>query len=175
MPDRLPVRVNPYKLAEVGKTLQGSLPAANMGRLGEVLIEDALEIACTFVFLKNGNNFMLNAEVVATPVIRCQRCLQSMVFPLNHKFELIMVETEEQAERMLQELEPCVIAEDELLELSDLIEDEILLSLPSYPKHEHDCSIKGINGTSDAEVSSENNQADKKGINPFSVLEQLKS
>lgn len=171
MPDQLPVRVNPYKLAEVGKTLRGSLLAANMGRLRGVVIEDALEIACTFLFLKDENNFMLHAEVVAKPVIRCQRCLQSMTFPLNRKIELVMVETDEQAERMLQEFEPWVVAEDELLELSDLVEDEVLLSLPSYPKHEHDCSIKGNTGDNKTEVD----KTGGKGTNPFSVLEQLKS
>ncbi len=180
MPDRLPIRVNPYKLAEAGKNLQGLLSVTNMGRLRGVLIEDALDIATIFAFFKDGKDYKLHAEVEANPVVSCQRCLQPMTFSISSKLELVLVETEEQAERILQEgqaTEPCIVAENALLELSDLIEDEILLSLPSYPKHEHDCSIEGMPSYTDRDITSkvEDKQTDGNGKNPFSVLEKLKS
>jgi len=63
-----------------------------------------------------------------------------------------------------------LLVEEETLLLSTLVEDELLLSLPDYPKHEYDCVVEGVA----KDIVSAFEEIAPKKPNPFSVLAHLK-
>jgi uncharacterized protein len=111
----------------------------------------------------------------------CQRCLT----PYDQAFDVDMtyriVATEEEAEEFpLDDDEADVIVGSRHFDLIDLIEDELLLSLPLVPKHEvcpavHESLVSGASG---AEAESDDASGDAAGEgkrpNPFAALEALK-
>jgi uncharacterized protein len=72
------------------------------------------------------------------------------------------------AERLEIDCEPLLF-DGEKISFSALIEDEILLALPDYPKHNYDC----IQQRSSKDGGYDNNSPTK-ATNPFSVLAKLK-
>jgi uncharacterized protein len=74
----------------------------------------------------------LDIEGVAELV--CQRCLAPMRWPVQSSSRVALIPSEQQADRVPDDLEP-VLAEGDRLRLRDLVEEELLLSLPIVPLH----------------------------------------
>jgi DUF177 domain-containing protein len=116
--------------------------------------------------------------------LECQRCLAPYEQAFNVDAIYRIVGTEAEAEEFpLDEDEVEVIVGSRQFDLVELIEEELLLSLPLVPKHEvcpevHESLSSGAAGT---EGSDEHDEADEKGgveaqrPNPFAVLQGLKS
>jgi uncharacterized protein len=64
-----------------------------------------------------------------------------------------------------------LMVEEEKILLNKIIEDEILLTLPAFPKHQHACSVQK---TDDNSVELLVNDGQSSPKNPFSVLAKLK-
>ncbi|WP_179402544.1 YceD family protein [Burkholderia guangdongensis] len=113
--------------------------------------------------------------------LECQRCLT----PYEQAFDVDMtyriVASEEEAEEFpLDDDEADVIVGSRQFDLIDLIEEELLLSLPLVPKHEvcpavHESLVSGASGA-EAEPDDESGEAEGEGKqpNPFAALEALK-
>lgn len=109
--------------------------------------------------------------------LTCQRCLQPYSIGLGVEQRVRFVRDEVTAEALDAEVEEDVLALPRRLNLRDLVEDELLLSLPLVPRHET-CPqplVVGIDrlgsGLIDPEAVAEIAQA----ANPFAVLKALKS
>ena len=109
--------------------------------------------------------------------LQCQRCMQSMDLHIAEKISLAIVRSSAQANDLPSYYEPLLV-EEEMISLPELIEDEILLALPSVPMHEIEiCPVKlsaSTGGTGKSESSLER-QKDQGRKNPFDVLKQLKT
>ncbi len=79
----------------------------------------------------------LQAQVPVT--LQCQRCLQAVQQPLQVDRHFRFVRTEEEAERLDEAAEEDVLVLGQRLNLRDLLEDELILSLPLVPRHEGNC------------------------------------
>ncbi|MGU7772444.1 DUF177 domain-containing protein [Burkholderia sp. MR1-5-21] len=113
--------------------------------------------------------------------LTCQRCMS----PYDQGFDVDMtyriVATEEEAEEFpLDDDEADVIVGSRHFDLVDLIEEELLLSLPLVPKHEvcpavHESLVSGASGPAE-ESDDESGEAGDEGKrpNPFAALEALK-
>jgi len=99
----------------------------------------------------------------------CQRCLEPYSFPVEQQCELAWVKTEQEADRLPLRFEPYLVETNPLV-LNDVIEDELLLSLPQIPMHEEaDCTAsKWI------KQQPHDKYEDDAKANPFSVLTKLK-
>jgi uncharacterized protein len=118
--------------------------------------------------------------------LECQRCLApyEQAFDVDATYRLVA--TEEEAEEFpLDDDEVDVIVGSRHFDLVDLIEEELLLSLPLVPKHDvcpqvHESLVSGVGGTEDADVAEdagpEARDADGESgkPNPFAALEALK-
>lgn len=84
-------------------------------------------------------------------------------------FKSGVVSSLEEGDRLGLDCEPLLF-DGEKISLINLIEDEILLALPDYPKHGYDCMNRRQSESSD------DNEQDNavKADNPFSVLAKLK-
>jgi len=65
----------------------------------------------------------------------CQRCLAPMTWPIDCETRVAILANEREADSVPQELE-TVHAPDDRIRVADLVEEELLLTLPLVPLHE---------------------------------------
>ena len=107
----------------------------------------------------------------ATVSVECQRCQQAMPLELAGENLLGIVWTDDQAKHLPRHLDP-LIAPEEGCNLWELVEDEMILALPSFSYHDtKDCKqiLSDYSGPASGEE-----EGDAKP-NPFDVLAQLKT
>lgn len=68
--------------------------------------------------------------------LQCQRCLQPMREALHVDRQFRFVRDEEEAARLDEESEEDVLALPPRIDLLELLEDELILTLPIVPRHE---------------------------------------
>ncbi|UZD64440.1 YceD family protein [Marinobacter sp. AN1] len=176
----LPRSVDPHRMAETGAELTGTIPLAELTRFRDAVLAVPEGGVCRvhLVFSADSQRRrIVRGELEADVELQCQRCMGSMGKALRSSFELGLVSTDERARQLPAELEPFITGEDSA-DLWPLVEDELLLALPSYPLHEREeCPA-----TSELEaLEPGSGEDDKAGAesgehreNPFKVLEGLK-
>ncbi len=97
----------------------------------------------------------------------CQRCLEPVEVAVEAAFNLAIAFSEESATTLPRNYDPLIVEEEEM-ELLDMVEEELILSLPLVPYHD-DCSIQTSFG--ETETAPE----DTEKTNPFSILAKLKA
>ncbi|MCK9532060.1 MAG: YceD family protein [Gammaproteobacteria bacterium] len=163
----MPDKIDPVRLAEARRTLQGELPVAAMTRLVDLLTDDRgtvhVDIQCGVD--PEGIRY-LRGSLSAEVGMQCQRCLENFRLALNTQFALGVVAHESVAERLPEHYEPLVVGEDPIF-LRDIVEDELILSLPIVPKHPEGQCPAGNGG--DEHLDEERRE------NPFAALKVLKT
>lgn len=170
MQNRLPEIIDPTHLADKRGELHGQIPIRHLTRLSEKLVNDDGVVTVDLYFGREGRTPKIDGSLKATLQLECQNCLQGVEFEINHEVKLGVVITFEQVERLSEQLEPLLL-EEETIPLITLVEDELLLHLPDYPKHAHDCMVDKV---IKKHIVAFDEVASKKP-NPFSVLATLKS
>ncbi|WP_347987001.1 YceD family protein [Methylomonas sp. AM2-LC] len=170
MAEKIPDLIDPLVLAERRSMLSGTINVAAFERLSELITEQNGVVAVDVVFAKQGKRAVVSGNIKGTLQIECQSCLEAMPWPLDIAFKLGVVSSMQEADKLEIDCEPLVF-EGEKISLNALIEDEILLTLPDYPKHGYECIKQKSSKASD--YDKQNNQA--KVENPFSVLAKLKN
>ena len=168
MARRPPERVDPWLLAEQERTLEGRIPLGALSRLAPLLMEDSGEAAFVLKFFRDDHGrHRVSCRVEARLQLECQRCLETMEHEVDRQGELALVQGLLEAGRLPEELDPLLLQENGLLAIGDLVEDELLLSLPVVPRHAHQC---GGDLRAPADEAPEQPATD----NPFAVLAALK-
>ena len=194
---RLPVEVDPFRLVEQRRILDGRIPVTDFPRLKDLLVRadksgaNAVSENNTIVyvhleFTHTDTGFAaIQGNIQSDLKMQCQRCLQVKTEPLDSDFQVVLVTSDEQAER-LQEGFDTWFVEDQRIFLRDFIEDEILLALPLSVVHDDCKAIRHSAETKTAEApESENDSAGRaagaddidtaqRKDNPFAVLKDLK-
>ncbi len=169
MLDRLPVLLDPRNFAEKGRRLVGAVEISNFLRLSTELVDNSGLVDITLSFEKEGSLSVIHGEIKANLILECQACLDQVALPIDKQFKLGVVGSIEQADKLSGDCEPLIL-ESEKISLNELIEDELLLALPDFPRHKYDCQKKTKVLTTPIV---ENEQS--KSNNPFSVLAELKN
>jgi uncharacterized protein len=112
-----------------------TLAPASMARLRPSLHDDtgSARGVLHFGIDEQGTPFV-EGEVQADLSVTCQRCLQVMPLRIHRRFCLAMVETDEAAACLPERYEPLVLHNGQT-DLSDIIEEELLLAMPFAPRH----------------------------------------
>jgi uncharacterized protein len=168
-----PRHLDLVRFASAGAALSGQWPAASLDRLaidappsgdGQVLWSARGESRAVA-----GSPPEVWLHVQANTVVQlvCQRCLQALHQPLAAQRSIRWVADEAEAERLDELCEDDVLAlpSQGRLDLKDLVEDELILSLPLVPRH-------GV--CPDPLPLPEDDLQDEPPANPFSVLAGLK-
>ncbi|WP_455380915.1 YceD family protein [Acidihalobacter prosperus] len=174
MSGKLPSKIDPFKAADQGRVLRGIANTKQFKRLLKAVISIEEELSVEYSFQRDDlDRPYVEIDCKASMVLRCERCLGSMnlEFELkNHRLTLIDV-SNESGEADVDGL----LVDEKDLDLSELLEDEILLGLPLIPKHSalDECDQANVDwlirqGETD---SVESTNAHK----PFAVLEMLKN
>lgn len=166
----MPHQIDPFRLCEARASLAGPIPLKQLQRLLPSLASDSgeIEVVLNFDIDELGVPFM-QGELKTELQLICQRCLEPYTFPVNQQSILAWVRTEQEAERLPLRYEAYLVETNPLV-LNDVIEDELLLSLPQIPMHdETECTAsKWIHQPPQDE------QPEDTKANPFSVLAKLK-
>lgn len=88
----------------------------------------------------------VSGRIVADLQLQCQRCLDAMPWRLETEFHWALVAGDDDAED--SDAEPVLLQDDKWM-VTDAITDEILLALPSYPRHAEACAV--VDGAADTE------------------------
>jgi uncharacterized protein len=184
MKDRLPEHIEPLRLARTGRVLQGVLPLSRMARLKDTVDVATGDVEVALDFAINERNIpCVRGHIHAEVGLQCQRCMQEMVWPVDSQFELLIVESEAEAEQFGEESEVLLLTEP-LLSVSELVEDEILLNLPIVAKHAAGtaCAEQAASHDVSEEIAEQAMPAaeeaateDEAKENPFAVLAELKN
>ncbi|WP_250534405.1 DUF177 domain-containing protein [Caballeronia sp. AZ10_KS36] len=178
-----------YDFAENKRQAAGALRTSQMPRMLAEVPADAPEDDTVFTWQGEGSTQpelqddgteapqpYLRLAVHGSVWLTCQRCLSPYSQHLDVDATYRIVATEEEADEYpLDEDEIEVIVGSRQFDLIDLIEEELLLSLPLVPKHSvcpevHESLLAG---SAEDEPDEGGEEAEKP--NPFAVLEKLKT
>ena len=166
--------LDPWRAAERGRRLEGTIALAELPRVVDMLIHPQGGVRFDFEFFRDDKHrACVRGRVVATIELCCQRCMEPMAFQVDAALLLALVKGFDEAERLPDEYDPLIVEDDRVRPL-DLVEDELILALPQVPMHApHEACAEGTmqQALTVAPVAEpEGDEAD----NPFQVLARLK-
>lgn len=157
------------KLARKGVLIEWKLELDDLPRVRDAVVAAGEKIAVSLQFDRDEERrFVITGEIKADSQLVCQRCLNPTPFTIDVQVDVVVVWDEIEAQALPRHKE-AFIAQDEA-DLLELIEEEILLSIPYVAYHDQ---CDGVDGYKPEEPV-EDAQAPQKE-NPFKVLEQLKT
>jgi len=163
--DNLPLKVDPFRFADNSLSLSGMLLIKDMPRLRPSLGSDEGEVIVDLMFgVDEESKRHVKGHMQACVTLQCQRCLESFKYEIIGDFMLGIVQTQKEADRLPERYDPLLVPDFSLI-LSEMIEDELIVSLPIVPMHRiNDCQAK---------QSLESCPSERE--NPFKVIESLRS
>lgn len=176
-----PEHIDTIKLFARNGTLSAVLPLAKLQRLTDSLNDDSGAVTVNLHFVTDDNKKReLTGNLDTRVKVLCQRCLQEMELELHCTLDLKVCSDEEELQE-LPETADGIVMEEEGLNILDVIEDELILSLPLVPVHADVNCSNFFNALTLAESevqdrdknsAADDRQSDKP--NPFAVLASLK-
>ena len=166
--DILPFRFDPKLLTDQNRELVGSIPTKDMSRLKKSALS-ILPTVSVQLQVTTGLNGLprISGEVECVLGLRCERCLDEVELTLNPTIDVLVKSESEQITEAYEGLEFYEYT-GKSLELTELIEDELLLALPLAPKHD---DISLCNQDMIAWLAS-NEEPAEKAENPFAILKR---
>ena len=128
-------RFDPQALADRNFTLTGQLSADSMQRLSDAVVSMVSRVNVDLQLARTRyGHCLMDGNIVCTLGLRCVRCLDEVGVLLNPAVKLVL---KSQSEAFIEQPEGYDLYEytGNSLELTRLIEDELLLALPLAPKH----------------------------------------
>lgn len=159
------ILIDPQVLINQESTLEGKVLLAELD--SRVLLDDIADASEPLSYRFSGGTDswqrpFLDLSLTGSLQLKCQRCLKSLEFTLKEQAHIVLFDDEATLDHaMLEEEELEGILNSHELDLSSLIEDQILMAMPFAPMHQ----------TCDDSNLLDFNQ-DKP--NPFAVLAGLK-
>lgn len=167
---QIPQRLDPFKYIGGGLELAGSIALESLTRLDGLLVNQEGEVKISLRFFRDEQKIaVISGEIEAQVALICQRCTDTDKVLIASEFRFALLRKEQDMQNLSQGYEPLILEEAEL-DVYELIEEELILSLPLV--HYHDdgvCSELFKKSFGQIDVVTEEKP------NPFSVLEKLKS
>ena len=166
MPKQLPETTNFLKQAERNVTLEGVMPLAKLERLSDVLSDNSGDLTAELHFTSGTGYLGVYGKVEATLELQCQRCLQPMKQAVSGNFKFGLMTDEKYIDKVPADAEPYLLEGDEQ-SVVDILEDELLLSIPMATTHQEECSPF-------LRQQDEERRLEKEKSHPFAALKDLK-
>jgi uncharacterized protein len=165
MTSDLPQFINPLCLAKTRESIVGKIQLDSLARIKIVLLDERgeLKYSLNFSFDKTGV-CIIECKIETQLILECQRCFKPLEFDVRNNSLLGIVVKGEVFEALAKEYEPLELNDDGVTTVEELIEEELLLSIPLSVLHPLDkCA-----GTNDLDRIN----AEAK-IQPFAALAAL--
>lgn len=167
---KLPKQLDPIKSAIKRSDFKGVMMASDMERLQQAVaaVDDEINVEVRFDKDAQGLTFF-EGTLSTTVSLVCQRCNEAFAHPLHISFCFCPVRAEEDIDELPEAYEPVEVNDHGEIDLLQLFEDELILSLPIVAFHaEEDCKVRS-NEMSFGEI-----EPAVERPNPFAVLKELK-
>ncbi|ORU89774.1 MAG: hypothetical protein A6F71_02065 [Cycloclasticus sp. symbiont of Poecilosclerida sp. M] len=169
MSNSLLAEIDPFVCAEQKRYFSGQLSIKELPRLLEDVLASEALLDIEFQFFKEQKNIIITGRISGELMLQCAACLEPMSFPVDIQVGLAVIRDQSLMDYVPDSYEPCVV-EDRCLQLSSIVEDEVLLTLPIIAKH--DRCINDLPHTSASKDFVVEELEVKE--NPFEVLKNLK-
>ena len=151
------------------REIQGKIPASEMPRLQDVLATSEGE----FSYVVRGmcdkaGRPMLEVTLDGWCQLLCQRCLQSLAYPVKLASHLMLVSADQLDQAEDESEDHDSIPANKHMGVLTLLEEELLLSLPFSPSHSPGICRSAIDGEGVEEI-------EREVKTPFAVLAKLKN
>jgi uncharacterized protein len=167
---KLPQLIDPLKSAMKRSTYVGVYSTSLMERLVGSVISCGDFVSVDIKFLKDAQSLTyFQGTATAQATLLCQRCNHEFSHSINVEFCFSPVQGAETEEELPEAFDPVEVNDHGEIDLLQLIEDELILSLPIVALHaEENCSV----GPDDMTFGVIEPEQERK--NPFAVLKELK-
>lgn len=166
MKQGIPEIIKLFKFASKGLIFSQQYQVSDFPRISELASnqDSTVDVALSFFNLEESRTPCIKGKVKLNLALTCQRCLKEVNVHLEPKFQLAFLKNEQQGETLDANFE-TILNIDEEFSTIEFITDEVLISVPMTPMHEHEC------------VSYQDTQLinEQKRESPFAILEQLKT
>ena len=122
------------RLADSQADLDFAVPLAELTRLRSQHSSIAGTVQGHAHFAREAGFPVVELHMSGTAHLTCQRCLQEMLEPVTSAARIALIGTEADAARVPEHLEPMLAAGGQI-SIGELVEEEMLLSLPIVPLH----------------------------------------
>jgi uncharacterized protein len=122
------------RLSEAEADVDFVIPLAELPRLRAQLASVTGEVHGRVHFRRAKGIAVAELTVEGTASLVCQRCLEAMEIGVEAATEVGLIAKEADASRVPEELEP-VLAPEGRISIGELVEEELLLTLPIVPLH----------------------------------------
>ena len=167
---KLPHQIDPIKSAAKRSDYVGVVATSDMVRLSDIVVSSDEYIHVQVQFTKDQQGLTVFRGSLKTSVsLICQRRNEPFNYELSAEFCFSPVQGEEAIETLPEAYDPVEVNEHGMVNLLQLFEDELIVSLPLVPR----------SADSDGTVSKDKMQFGKlepeyERPNPFAVLKELK-
>lgn len=159
--DRLPDLFEPLEFVEKKRRIKGIVPLAGLDRMRDVLLRQDGGVRVDLDFRREGRVAAVTGRMETTLALQCQCCLGALDWPVSSEVRLGVVASIDEADILPEGFEPLLLDSGPVIALADIVQDELLLAIPSVPQHP-DCNLPKPEKASG-------------GVeHPFAVLAQLK-
>jgi uncharacterized protein len=129
-------------LADGQEDIAFAIPLAELPRLSPQLAHTHGEVRGTVHFSREIGLPIAEVEVTGDLELTCQRCFGPMSVQIDQRERVAMVAGAAEAERVPEGRE-TILAPEHRISLRDLVEEEVLLSIPIVPLHEpEECGVE---------------------------------
>ena len=130
--------IDGFEFATAGARQQGRWPVRELPRLRDMLASDAGEIAYELEGTRDERGRPgLRLSLQGTLQLRCQRCLEPMLFEVCADEVLVLAASQAEIDAEPPDAHgPDFVLAGKEMPLRDLIEDQLILELPYAPRHE---------------------------------------
>jgi uncharacterized protein len=143
--------------------MRGDLDLADLDRMQDLLMVHQGLVQVELSFGRLGRNWAVKGVIEAELALECQVCMEALKWPVRCDVSLGLVRSIEEADRLAEDLEPMLVKVDEEIALADLVQDELILAIPTFPRHP-DCLRRETQATESSETAR---------VHPFADLAQL--
>lgn len=132
--------IDGFEFATAGATQEGKLPLAGFPRLKDQLVSDVGDVTYALRGVRDARGRpSLQLEVHGELQLRCQRCLGALPHGVDTGQLLVLARSQEEIDAQPAGVdEPDRVVAGKEMSVRDLVEDELILSLPYAPRHD-DC------------------------------------
>jgi len=158
--EKLPAKFKPLNFSKKNLKIKDYCSISKFPRLSEMILnkEEQVDIQLEFNFVSNRVP-TLKGDLRFNVVIECQRCLKPLELTLRSDISFAFIESDEDASLIDSSYE-LVYNHNKEIDSHEFLTDEMLLTIPMIPKHDHQCKKIKNNYVINS--------------NPFSILENLK-
>lgn len=145
---------------------QSNIELKTLRRLSEMVINNHSEVNINFEFFRRELGMAsIRGDYQTRLTLKCQRCLESFEVPVDGKFDLLIDASDAEVKAFNRD---TVFSNEGYLDVFEIFEDELILSLPLVPLHQDpDCHKHWHKESVEPEPV--------KRSNPFEVLKSLKT